>query len=80
MHAIENTRTGQDLGALWREAERIGRVEVDHDFHTSEYRVRIRFDRTRSGSTVWATGISPIIEQAMGLALHEAYLLAGVKG
>lgn len=80
MRAIEGNRIGQDLGALWREAEGIGRIEVDHDMRTSGYRVRIRFERVGSGSTVWATGINPIIEQAIGLALHEAYLLAGVRG
>lgn len=64
----------QDLGALWREAERLGRVDVDHQFGEKEYRFQIRFDR-RSGTTVWATGKSTEIEQAAALAIREALAL-----
>jgi hypothetical protein len=67
---------GEDLGSLWRQAENIGRIEVDHPFGSKDYRVQIRFT-LRSGSTVWAQGLGSIIEIAMSLAIHEAKTLGG---
>lgn len=64
---------GIQLGDLWQEAERLGRVTVDRDGYGDEsaYRVQIRFVRRR-GSTVWATGIDQVIERAMAKAITEA--------
>lgn len=63
------------LDEVWREAERLGRIEVERPIgarHT--YRVRIMFER-RTGSTVWAEGNNPDILQAMIAAIREAEIL-----
>lgn len=67
----ENHKAGQDLGSLWREAERLGRVEVDWEIIGENYRAEITFKRA-TGSTIRAVGRSKIIEQAMAGAIIEA--------
>lgn len=59
------------LDDLWRRAEQLGRIEVDHRFGDKAYRVQIRFQRG-SGSMVWATGHADDIVTAMCQAISEA--------
>lgn len=66
---------GMGFEQLWREAEKIGRVDVDHPGFSDEYRVQIRF-YSSAGSTIWAAGKSADIVQALGLAIQEAQRLA----
>lgn len=63
----------QDLGSLWREAERLGSVQVEHETWGSDgYKVKIKFARAGSGSQVWATGAGEMIELALSRAIAEA--------
>jgi hypothetical protein len=80
MRVISQEYRGQDLGSLWREAESLGRVEVDQEGYRrpSVYKVQIKFERRGSGTTIWAAGISPIIEQAISKAIEEARELGAV--
>ena len=69
------------LDELWRNAERLGHVEVDHDFsNRDKYRVNIRFERA-SGTLVYARGTDPNIIFAMSKAIEEALDMgAGRRG
>ncbi len=58
------------LDAVWREAERLGRIEVDHRIGNREYRVTIRL--AVNGSTVWARGEDRDIIAAVQAAIHAA--------
>lgn len=58
------------LEQLWQMAEQAGRIEVDHDFKTSKYRVQIMFDNS-AGSRIYATGIAEQIRPALCRALDE---------
>ncbi len=80
MRLVNQAVHGQDLGALWREAESLGRVEVDQEGYRrpSVYKVQIKFERPGSGTTIWAAGISSIIEQAISKAIEEARELGAV--
>jgi hypothetical protein len=60
----------QSLDQLWREAEQLGRVEVDSTW-SSAYKVQIRFKR-RGGTTIWATGEDTNIAFALAKAINEA--------
>lgn len=64
------------LDEVWRKAERLGRIEVDHPMGSREvYRARIQFNR-KSGSMVWAEGNDTDIVRAMQAAIREAELLS----
>lgn len=63
------------LEQLWREAEALGSIDVDHELGGTAYRVRIRF-ANRRGSWIWATGIHTSITEALLGAIEEARRLA----
>lgn len=62
----------ETLDRLWAEAERLGRIEVDHSLsNRDDYRVRIRFERS-SGTVVWVQGADKNIAFAISAAINEA--------
>ena len=63
------------LDDLWREAELLGVVEVDHCIGSREYRVEITFYRGGdfcTGTRVVARGVDVKIHRAMAAAVMEA--------
>lgn len=70
----------QSLDSLWKEAEALGRIEVDHSWsNRDDYRVRIKFER-KTGTTVWAEGSDKNIAFAVASAINEAREMgAGVE-
>lgn len=64
----------ETLDSLWRQAERLGRVEVDRPVFDSVYRVRIRFERN-TGTVVLAEGRNANIAFAVSDAIREAQAL-----
>lgn len=67
----------QSLDALWAEAEKIGRVNVDTRWTGGgAYEVTIRFER-RSGTVVHAKGTNTNIVFAVADAISEAREMGG---
>ena len=67
--------TTEPLDELWREAESLGRVEVDNTWVGAVmYTVEIKFDR-RSGSSIRAKGTNQNIAFALADAIREARIL-----
>lgn len=71
MTALMNAYRAQTLDELWHEAEQLGKIEIDHNWGSSDYRCRIRFQR-KSGTTVWAEGKDRNIAFAVAAAINEA--------
>jgi ribosome-associated translation inhibitor RaiA len=59
------------LGELWREAESLGRIEVDRDWQDTSYSVEIKFSRP-SGTRIIAKGSHSDICVAVSRAIDEA--------
>lgn len=63
------------LDELWAEAEKLGKIEVDHPCFDKDYRVEITFYRggdISTGSQVRARGVARNIWDAMAAAITEA--------
>lgn len=60
----------QTLDQLWHEAESLGRVSVEDDWH-GVYKAQIRFKR-KSGTTIWAEGKHTSALIALSMAINEA--------
>lgn len=59
------------LDELWREAEGLGRIEVDRNWQDTSYDVEIKFSRP-SGTRVIAKGAHSDICVALSRAIDEA--------
>lgn len=62
-----------NLGDLWRQADRLGRVSVEETtFHTKGiFEAAIRFENSR-GTVIWARGNGRTPEDALHEAIQEA--------
>lgn len=69
--AVTHNVVQETLDSLWYEAEKLGRIEVDHPIGDAAYRVRIRFQR-RTGTLIWAEGKHSDIHVALARAINEA--------
>lgn len=61
----------QTLDGMWREAEQLGRVSVDHRIFGDAYEVSISFER-KSGTRIRAMGKDTNILFALANAINEA--------
>jgi hypothetical protein len=59
------------LDQVWREAETLGVVEIDHAIGDSSYRAEIMFTR-KSGTRIIAIGFDQDVLFALGKAINEA--------
>lgn len=60
--------TAEDI--VWQ-AEHLGKLSVEPDWHLPAYKAQIRFNN-RNGSTVWATGIDQDFFTAITKAVQES--------